>query len=255
MKEQDKTPKTDYKTMMNAREAGLLVQSEREFREEQDNVLQNHIRSRQALFDDLYGGMVDQKQRNEFYNVIDKERRKRAKETDAFYPKIVRKKMEIVRQLVGELRDLGVNEASILDLMMPERPISRIYITADYRIFLPEFNNVEVNFGPLPKSVFILFLRHPEGIVLKEMADYFQELMQIYKGVVGPRFREAKAKLGLTRLCNPLDNSLNEKISRIHEGLRKILDDTIAPSYFIQGKRGDARQILIPQRLICWENS
>lgn len=238
---------------MKARKEGLLVQSEREFREEQDRVLQSHIKHRQSLFDEFYGDIATQKERNEIYTVIDRERRKNDKEKSEFYPKAVRNKMQTVRNLIAELRELGVEEAALSDLVRPERPISRLYITADYRIFLPEFEGKEVVLGPLPKAVFILFLRHPEGIILKEMGFYFAELLNIYKGIQGRKFQERKARLSLSRICDPLDNSLNEKISRIHEGLRNVLDETLAASYFIVGKRCEARQILIPQTLINWE--
>lgn len=251
MKEQD--PDTNYTSLMKARKDGLFVQTEREFREEQDHVLQSHIKHRQSLFDEFYGDIVTQKERNEIYTVIDRERRKSDKEKSEFYPKAVRNKMQTVRNLIAELRELGVDEAALSDLVRPERPISRLYITADYRIFLPEFEGKEVMLGPLPKAVFILFLRHPEGIILKEMGFYFTELLNIYKGIQGRKFHERKARLSLARICDPLDNSLNEKISRIHEGLRNVLDETLAASYFIVGKRCEARQILIPQTLINWE--
>lgn len=251
MKKQD--PDTNYTSLMNARKEGLLVQTEREFREEQDRVLQSHIKHRQSLFDEFYGDIATQKERNEIYTVIDRERRKNDKEKSEFYPKAVRNKMQTVRNLIAELRELGVEEAALSDLVRPERPISRLYITADYRIFLPEFEGKEVVLGPLPKAVFILFLRHPEGIILKEMGFYFTELLNIYKGIQGRKFQERKARLSLSRICDPLDNSLNEKISRIHEGLRNVLDETLAASYFIVGKRCEARQILIPQTLINWE--
>lgn len=239
---------------MKARKEGLFVQSEREFREEQDRVLQNHIQDRQQLFDSLYGNVVSQKERNEFYMVIDQERRKSAQAEAGFYPKSVRQKMQAARQLLAELRELGVDERALMDLVRRERPISRLYITADYRVYLPEFDNVELQLSPLPKAVFILFLRHPEGIVLKEIGDYFLELMKIYKNIMGRKFNEMFAKERLERICDPLNNSLNEKICRIHEGLRNILDETIAAHYFIKGKRCEARQILIPQALISWEN-
>lgn len=247
------TQNIGYKDLMAARKEGLLVQSEREYRAEQYQVMQNHIRSRQNLFDSFYGGLVDQKQRNEYYAVIDRERRKTENERNAFYPKAVRKKMQIVRELLTELRELGVNEDSLVELLRPERPISRLYITADYRIFLPEFENKEVPLGPLPKSVFILFLRHPEGIVLKQIGDYFSELLSIYRVVMGAKYNELRAKKSLQRICNPLTNSLNEKISRIHEALRSILDDTVALHYFICGKKSEPKQILLPQGLVNWE--
>lgn len=243
----------NYDTLMQARKEGLVVQSEQEFQQEQCEVVENEIRRRQQLFDSFYGGTVTQTQRNEFHAVIDHECRQVNDEANAFYPKSVRSKMELVRQTLAELRSLGVTEDALADLIRPDRPLSRIYITADYRIFLPEYRNVEVRLRPLPKAVFLLFLRHPEGIVLKEIGDYFVELLGIYRGIMGTKFRELQAKKSLNAICNPLDNSLNEKISRIHEALRQVLDETIAAQYFITGKRREARHILIPQRLINWE--
>lgn len=256
MEKQTKQTTNDigYKDLMRARKEGLLVQSEREYRAEQYQVMQNHIRERQELFDSFYGGLVDQKQRNEYYAVIDRERRKTEDELGAIYPKAVRKKMQLVRELLGELRAVGVNEDSLAELLRPERPISRLYITADYRIFLPEFENKEVPLGPLPRTVFVLFLRHPEGIVLKQIGDYFTELLSIYRVVVGEKkYKEKKALESLQRICDPLSNSLNEKISRIHEALRSILDETIALHYFICGKKSEPKQILLPQGLVNWE--
>lgn len=253
MEKQNIQQQSDYKKIMKARSEGLLVQSENEFREEQHRVMENHIRQRQSLFDGFYGGMVTPKQRNEYYNVIERERRKHADQRNTLYPKAVIDKMQTIRGLIEELRTLGVHEAAILDLIRPERPISRIYITADYRIFLPEFGNIELALGPMPKLVFLFFLRHPEGIIIKHIGQYFTELMDIYKGIVGSRFNAQKAEKSLNRICNPVTNSINENISRIHEALRGLLDETIAFSYFIQGKRGGIRQILIPQPLISWE--
>lgn len=253
MKEQETTPPVNYKSLMKARKEGLLVQTEAEYRSEQYRVMENRIKQRQELFEGFYGGVLTQKQRNEYYALIDRQCRQGEEERNAFYPKSVRAKMQYVRELLAELRELGVNEDSLAELLRPERPISRVVIDNEYRIFLPEFENVEVQMRPLPKAVFLLFLHHPEGIVLKEMGDHFVELMKYYRGIMGVKYRESQARTSLARLCNPLDNSLNEKICRIHEALRHfIADETVAMQYFIRGKRSEVRQIMLPQTLISW---
>lgn len=253
MKEQETTSPANYKSLMKARKEGLLVQTEAEYRSEQYRVMENRIKQRQELFEGFYGGVVTQKQRNEYYALIDRQCRQGEEERNAFYPKSVRAKMQYVRELLAELRELGVNEDSLAELLRPERPISRVVIDNEYRIFLPEFENVEVQMRPLPKAVFLLFLHHPEGIVLKEIGDHFVELMKYYRGIMGIKFRESQARTSLARLCNPLDNSLNEKICRIHEALRHfIADETVAMQYFIRGKRSEVRQIMLPQTLISW---
>lgn len=253
MKQSKNDYPNDYRSLMSARKEGLLVQSEREFREEQYRVIKNQIQQRQKLFEGFYGDLVTQKERNAYYMLIDRKYRGILQEKNMLYPEQVREKMQYVRSQIAELRELGVNEESIMELMRPERILSRLYITADCRIFLPEYDNAEVQLCPLPKAVFILFLRHPEGIILKEIGDYFLELMDIYRIIMGRKFREAKAKVSLSLICNPLSNSLNEKISRVNEALRHIMDETLMIHYAIRGKRSEVRQVLLPQTLICWE--
>ncbi|MBQ0046712.1 MAG: hypothetical protein KBT33_04255 [Prevotellaceae bacterium] len=53
------------------------------------------------------------------------------------------------------------------------------------------------------------------------------------------------------QVCNPLNNYLNEKISRIHETLRQVLDEILAAKYSISGKCSGAFQIMIPEPLVC----
>ena len=244
----------NYSTLMRARKEGIIVQSEQEFRKEQYRILENQISRRQRMYEAYYGDLVTEKERIGYYTLIDRKYRGMADGKTTLFPEAIMERMRYIRQQIAELREWGVNEESLAELMRPERTLSRLYITADYRIFLPEYGNAEVQLCPLPRAVFILFLRHPEGIVLKEIGDYFAELWQIYKTVMGCKFREAKARISIASLCDPLNNSLNEKISRVHEALRKIMDESLAEQYYINGGRSEVRQILLPQTLVNWEH-
>ena len=158
---QNSTYPNDYRTLMKARKEGLLVQSEQEYRREQYLILENQIRRRQAMYEQYYGPCVTEKERIDYYALIDRKYRGMLDEKNALYPERVRAEMDRVRALIDNLRELGVSEESIGELMRPARPLSRLYITSDYRIYLPEYGNAEVTLGPLPKAVFILFFRHP----------------------------------------------------------------------------------------------
>lgn len=252
MKEQNAYP-NDYSSLMKARKKGIIVQSEQEYRKEQYRILENQVSRRQRMYEAYYGDLVDEKERIGYYTLIDRKYRGLNDGKTSLYPEAVMERIRHIRLEIAELREFGVSEESLMELMRPERSLSRLYITNDYRIFLPEYGNAEVQLCPLPKAVFILFLRHPEGIVLKEIGDYFVELWQIYKTVMGSKFREAKAKTSIASLCDPLSNSLNEKISRVHEALRKIMEAPIAEQYYINGGRSEVRQVLLPQTLISWE--
>lgn len=237
---------------MEAQKEGLVVQTERELREEQYRVVEAEIEKRLQMYERYYGKFVSQDERNDYYVYID--RKIRGKEVNmGIYPEHVREKMLQVRQLIGELSEMGVNEQTLSDLLRPQRRLSRLYITADYRIFLPEFNNLEVDLTPLPRTVFILFLRHPEGIVFKEIGDYFLELLHIYRTIQGARFNEIKARASLASLCDPFKNSLNEKCSRIREKFYELLSPDAAPLYCIDGVRSQPKRIGLPSALVDWE--
>lgn len=243
----------NFDELMQAKQDGLVVQTERELREEQYRVIESEIEKRLQLYERYYGKFVSQEERNDYYVYID--RKIRGKEINTgIYPEHVREKMLQVRQLIGELSEMGVNEQTLMDLVRPQRQLSRLYITADYRIFLPEFNNMEVDLTPLPRAVFILFLRHPEGIVFKEIGDYFLELLNIYRTIQGSRFNELRARASLGTLCDPFKNSLNEKISRIREKFFDILSPDAAPLYCIDGLRSQPKRINLPSALVDWEN-
>jgi len=121
-----------------------------------------------------------------------------------------------------------------------------------YAIKLPDYDNIEIKMTTLPKAVFILFLRHPEGIVLKQIADYESELKAIYK-VLYTGERDTMDKdmdESIKRLCSPLDNALNEKLSRIREAFEKKISKTYAENYYVAGERGKVKKIKIERELI-----
>lgn len=242
-----------FKELMQVRKEGLIVQTEREMREEKYRVIEAEIQRRLDMYERYYGKFVSQEERNDYYVYID--RKIRGKEIqDGMYPMAIREKMLQVRQLITELAEMGVNEQVLADLARPQRSLSRLYITTDYRIFLPEYNNIEVALSPLPRAVFILFLHHPEGIIFKEIGDYFVELLSIYKTIMGRQFNELRARASLSAICDPLNNSLNEKCSRIREKFFKILAPDAAPIYCIDGERNQPKRIMLPSALVKWEN-
>lgn len=54
-------------------------------------------------------------------------------------------------------------------------------------------------------------------------------------------------------VTNPTLNSINEKCAKIRKLFSEILPKAIARYYSISGKRGEAKQILLPRNHITWE--
>lgn len=108
----------------------------------------------------------------------------------------------------------------------------------DLKIILPNYDEVEVKMPAMCRTLYFLFLKHPEGIELRNLGDYRDELEEIY-AMVMPNRRDDLAKQAIDRLLDPTENTVNEKLSRIKRCfLNKILDKDMAEPYFVSGSRG-----------------
>ena len=152
-----------------------------------------------------------------------------------------------------KLRNKGLNEWTFRGLFKTKAQLSRLIITKDYRILLPEYNDIEVKMEPLVKAVYLLFLKHPEGILFKGLTDYREELLDIYKKLK-PMGLNKRTIQSIEDVTNPLLNSINEKCARIRSAFVKEFDESLAKNYFVTGERGEAKKIALPRDLVIWEN-
>lgn len=117
----------------------------------------------------------------------------------------------------------------------------------------PELSDLKVNFRPLEMTVYTFFLRHPMGIILSYLPDYYEELLGIYLSLM-PNMDIDQAKDRIADLTNPLSNSMSEKISRIKAKLKIMLGEEIAQPFFIQGPNGGLKKIEIPRDQVTYLN-
>ena len=160
--------------------------------------------------------------------------------------------MSEVQMLVERLRQSGVGEWALQQLFQPTQKLSRLHVRYG-RIFLPDYNNVEIKMPPLSKAIYLLYLRHPEGIKFSYLPEYRKELLSVYEMISGRDSRE-DIRRSIDDVTDPTRNSINEKCSRIKQAFLRVFDDSIARNYYITGERGEAKKILLPQDLIVWEN-
>ena len=153
---------------------------------------------------------------------------------------------------VQKLRAKGLNEWTFRSLFKTKAQLSRLVITKDYRILLPDYNDIEVKMEPLVKAVFFLFLNHPEGIIFKELADYREELLNIYKKLK-PMGLNKRTIQSIEDVTNPLLNSINEKCARIRSAFVKEFDEGLAKNYYITGERGEVKKIALPRNMVVWK--
>lgn len=163
------------------------------------------------------------------------------------------------------LRSIGIPVLEELRLEMAKAHLSRLLITKDYRFFLMDYQNREVELNPVHKAVYLLFLNHPKGIEFKRMCDFREELLQYYMATA--RFMDKKTIIdSVDMLIDPLNNSINEKCSRIKSTFLTMMDQYTASYYFVSSHTtkhiaGSSRVwferlkvITLPRELVIQEN-
>ena len=164
---------------------------------------------------------------------------------------------QLIREIEERVEILvkrGVSE-QVLKLIVEEpREVSRLVVTNDYRIILPEYQDMEIMMTPLVKAVYLLFLEHPEGIIFKYLDDYRDELREKYEAIKGEAC-DAKMMQSINDITDPTKNSINEKVARIREAFITRFDKRLAINYIIHGERGEAKYIPLHREFVeCFYN-
>ena len=136
--------------------------------------------------------------------------------------------------------------------IIQEQHLSRLLIDINYRILLQDYSHQEIKIPTLSKVVFIFFLRHPEGILFKEIHNYKKEIHSIYYKITNRSDTDILDK-SLADLLDPTSNSLNEKCSRIKEAFVSVIGDNLAQYYYVTGERRRPKSIKLPRDLVTFE--
>jgi len=129
--------------------------------------------------------------------------------------------------------------------------LSRLTIAKDGTILLSDYQK-EIKMEPIVKAVYLLFLKHPEGIAFKYLPDYRKELTDLYQ-IIKPFGLTERAIRSIEDVTNPLLNSINEKCSRIRAAFLSEVDSTLLEQYIVTGKGGEVKKILLSRDLVAWE--
>lgn len=187
-----------------------------------------------------------------------------------------------IRELVKKLQVMGRDDLLLQAITVPtleqlrteaaRGTLRRLIVKRDGRLFLEgnknignvSNNTVEVQLSPVHRAVYLLFLRHEEGIEFKRLSEYHDELLSLYDRIC-PEGDQDKKRETVERLTNPLDNAINEKCSRIKSVFTSLMDDYSASYYIIssQSKQFDPtsprrwfrrlKVITLPRNLVVYE--
>ena len=156
------------------------------------------------------------------------------------------------QKLINHLLLNGYPPEMILTWVNQKVKISRLKITRQFKVVLSDYDDREIKMGPLPKTVFLFYLRHPEGVMFSHLQDYRDELRMIYEHICNNDDPE-KIQQSIRLLIDPLDNSICEKCAAVKKAFIEKIADHIASNYYISGAQGDKKGISLDRGLVEWE--
>jgi hypothetical protein len=119
---------------------------------------------------------------------------------------------------------------------------SPLVVTSENNLVIPAYGNLEIRMTPLEKTLYLLYMRYPEGIHLTSLVEYKSELQDIYANISSLGSLE-EMRQSIDDMCNALNNSSSEKMAKIKGHFEKALGKELAKHYYIQGKRGERKRI------------
>ncbi|MFM9075973.1 MAG: hypothetical protein ACKORJ_10485, partial [Bacteroidota bacterium] len=165
--------------------------------------------------------------------------------------------VSIIMRVLTELRKSGsITDERIMKLaeLFPEQeeaPLSPLVVKRNGDLLLPDYGRT-ISLTPLQKTVYLFFLKHPEGIMFKNLADHRQALEEVYFWLTDRTDGEELQK-SIAALSDPFSNSMSEKCSRIKEAFLREFTGSIAEHYYIAGSRFEPKCIALDRSLVVYE--
>jgi len=128
-------------------------------------------------------------------------------------------------------------------------PLSKLVIDKNKNIHLPDFENIQIKPNPLEKTLYMLYLFHPEGIKITSLCDYKTEMYHIYTHISkSGDINEMKSRID--DLANVTTGSASQKISKIKNIFENAIGTELAKNYIIKGENSEVRKIDIDRKLV-----
>lgn len=168
----------------------------------------------------------------------------------------IREMEAYIHECETKLSKMGMKEQDIQDALTEDSTAWGLQITKRGKFFLMKDGEVteqEIRLSPLDKAVYLLFLRHEEGINFSFLPDYREELMEIYRSLMNYRTTAAMQK-SIDDVTDPTNNSINEKCARIRRAFVSALGNVKAVDFYIAGPRGGEKKIALDRAMVNYEH-
>lgn len=130
---------------------------------------------------------------------------------------------------------------------------SRIFLNENDRLVLPDMGNDQFILNALCKTLYLFYLKHPEGVRLNELCEHRNELFDLYKKFTRTTDDE-RNNAAIDRLIDATSNSFSENKSIINRIINEKVGEEMGRFYRIEGERGEPFKINLPQNLLDIRN-
>ena len=139
-----------------------------------------------------------------------------------------------IKTLLKQLRTKGATDKEIDSLLAEEeeKP-GRAYIDSKGMLVLPDAGGVQIKLTPMERTLYILFLRYPEGINADELWRYWDELCDIYGSQT---IYDGKDLIedAVEGICDEDKVTWYTNVSRIKRKITDMLGKRVAEQYIIR---------------------
>ena len=141
-----------------------------------------------------------------------------------------------IRSLVTELHSRGLDYSAIENGIHAYPCSCRLIVEGRGHISFPDYK-AKAYLNPVERTLFYLFLNHPEGIASDDLVLHWKELCRIYSresSFTDSEFREDK----IESLCAESKTVFYATVSRIKRKFRDALGDLNAEPFIIKKEKG-----------------
>ena len=150
-----------------------------------------------------------------------------------------------IKALLKELRAKGVAEDQIDTLVRKDRGPGRIILDRG-TLVLPDEGQARIRLTPMERTLYILLLRHADGVAAEEMWRYWDELYEIY-GTQTVYDDPDMIADSVDAICEDDRAALHTNISRIKKKIADKAGDWAAREYGIRRGTDGRYRITVPR--------
>ena len=120
------------------------------------------------------------------------------------------------------------------------------------RIFLKDLGDLEMQLNPKEKTIYLFFLKHPEGLRIVDLIDHKTEISHFYETFTNS-YDTSQIEQAINLLLDPTEGNINQVFSRIRAKFKSAVGTRLSNLYTIEGNPGEPFKINLNRELVSIE--